>query len=275
MTAIQANPAQMLFVAFKYTVYGLLIVNIGLFFQEESAAIEQTFSQGLLLSEVIQGYAATIDTAAWVLLLLMFELETSVLSATTLSQPRVKLIFWLLRLFSYGFIGYAFYGYFTKMLFIHGISPFAVSDVCALVGHGFSVIDNLDQYPLLSLDNCSSLQSQMLFQLDNQGVIGTEQQWRAIQWLTIVDVINSITWILVVLVLEVDVRLQRRNRFHGTIVIGSKRVKIVLYSILFGAAIYWGFLGDLLDFWDAFMWLLAFFFIEMNIFNVLTRALSQ
>lgn len=275
MTAIQANPAQMLFVAFKYTVYGLLIVNIGLFFQEESAAIEQTFSQGLLLSEVIQGYAATIDTAAWVLLLLMFELETSVLSATTLSQPRVKLIFWLLRLFSYGFIGYAFYGYFTKMLFIHGISPFAVSDVCALVGHGFSVIDNLDQYPLLSLDNCSSLQSQMLFQLDNQGVIGTEQQWRAIQWLTIVDVINSITWILVVLVLEVDVRLQRHNRFHGTIVIVSKRVKIVLYSILFGAATYWGFLGDLLDFWDAFMWLLAFFFIEMNIFNVLTRALSQ
>lgn len=275
MTAIQANPAQMLFAAFKYTVYGLLIVNIGLFFQEESAAIEQTFSQGMLLSEVIQGYAATIDTAAWVLLLLMFELETSVLSATTLSQPRVKLIFWSLRLFSYGFIGYAFYGYFTKMLFIHGISPFAVSDVCALVGHGFSVIDNLDQYPLLSSDNCSSLQSQVLFQLDNQGVIGTEQQWKAIQWLTIVDVINSITWILVVLVLEVDVRLQRRNRFHGTIVIVSKRVKIVLYSILFGAATYWGFLGDLLDFWDAFMWLLAFFFIEMNIFNVLTRALSQ
>ena len=250
-------------------------MNIGLFFQEESAAIEQTFSQGMLLSEVIQGYAATIDTAAWVLLLLMFELETSVLSATTLSQPRVKLIFWSLRLFSYGFIGYAFYGYFTKMLFIHGISPFAVSDVCALVGHGFSVIDNLDQYPLLSSDNCSSLQSQVLFQLDNQGVIGTEQQWKAIQWLTIVDVINSITWILVVLVLEVDVRLQRRNRFHGTIVIVSKRVKIVLYSILCGAATYWGFLGDLLDFWDAFMWLLAFFFIEMNIFNVLTRALSQ
>ncbi len=275
MTAIQANLAQMLFVAFKYTVYGLLIVNIGLFFQEESVAIEQTFSQGMRLREVIQGYAATIDTAAWVLLLLMFELETSVLSATTLSQPRVKLIFWALRLFSYGFIGYAFYGYFTKMLFIHGISPFAVSDVCALVGHGFSVIDNLDQYPLLSLDNCSSLQSQELFQLDNQGVIGTEQQWSAIQWLTIVDVINSITWILVVLVLEVDVRLQRLNRFHGTIVSVSKRVKIVLYSILFGAATYWGFLGDFLDFWDAFMWLLAFFFIEMNIFNVLRRALSR
>ena len=66
MTVIQSNSAQMLFVAFKYTVYGLLILNIGLFFQEESAAIEQTFSQGMVLSELIQGYAATIDTAAWV-----------------------------------------------------------------------------------------------------------------------------------------------------------------------------------------------------------------
>ena len=74
--------------------------------------------------------------------------------------------------------------------------------------------------------------------------------------------------------LEIDVRLQRCNRFHGTIVSVSQRVKIILYSILFGAATYWGFLGDFLDFWDAFMWLLAFFFIEMNVLKVLKQALT-
>jgi len=42
---------------------------------------------------------------------------------------------------------------------------------------------------------------------------------------------------------------------------------VVLYSILFAAAAYWGLLGDFLDFWDAFMWLVAFVFIEMNIFQ--------
>ena len=139
---------------------------------------------------------------------------------------------------------------------------------------GFRLLIILTNIPSCRQRNCSSLQNQVLFQLDNQGVIGTEQQWAAIQWLTIVDVINSITWILVVLVLEIDVRLQRRNRFHGTIIIVSKRVKIILYSILFGAATYWGFLGDFLDFWDAFMWLLAFFFIEMNILKVLKQALT-
>jgi hypothetical protein len=41
--------------------------------------------------------------------------------------------------------------------------------------------------------------------------------------------------------------------------------KFVLYTILFVAAVYWGIYGDFIDFWDAFLWLLAFFFIEMNV----------
>jgi hypothetical protein len=31
------------------------------------------------------------------------------------------------------------------------------------------------------------------------------------------------------------------------------------------AAVYWGFEGDFVDFWDAFLWLVAFFFIELNV----------
>ena len=257
-----------LYKVFKYSVYALLTLNIFLFFQEESLAIQQTFSQGIDLGDIIQGYAATIDTAAWVLLLLLFEFETSVLRPRTLARPDIRVSFSLVRVFSYGFIGYAFYGYFTKMLFINGISPFVVDDVCRLVGQGFSIIDTLDQYPILAAENCGTLNSQALFQLNEQNIIGHADQWSAIQWLALADVINSFTWIAVVIVLEVDVRLQQQNRFKGRVVLVSKNIKFVLYAILLGAATYWGFLGDLLDFWDAFMWLLAFFFIEVNIFKV-------
>ena len=257
-----------LYKVFKYSVYGLLTLNIFLFFQEESLAIQQTFSQGIDLGNIIQGYAATIDTAAWVLLLLLFEFETSVLQPRTLARPDIRVSFSLVRVFSYSFIGYAFYGYFTKMLFINGISPFVVDDVCRLVGQGFSIIETLDQYPMLAAENCGTLNSQALFQLNEQNIIGHADQWSAIQWLALADVINSFTWIAVVIVLEVDVRLQQQNRFKGRVVLVSKNIKFVLYAILLGAATYWGFLGDLLDFWDAFMWLLAFFFIEVNIFKV-------
>ena len=39
----------------------------------------------------------------------------------------------------------------------------------------------------------------------------------------------------------------------------------MLYPVLFVAAVYWGFEGSFLDFWDAFLWLVAFVFIEMNV----------
>lgn len=268
MSTGSLSVANVMYKVFKYSVYGLLMLNIFLFFQEESLAIQQTFSQGIDLGNIIQGYAATIDTAAWVLLLLLFEFETSVLQPRTLARPDIRVSFSLVRVFSYGFIGYAFYGYFTKMLFINGISPFVVDDVCRLVGQGFSIIDTLDQYPILAAENCGTLNSQALFQLNEQNIIGHADQWSAIQWLALADVINSFTWIAVVIVLEIDVRLQQQNRFKGRVVLVSKNIKFVLYAILLGAATYWGFLGDFLDFRDAFMWLLAFFFIEINIFKV-------
>jgi hypothetical protein len=101
MTAGNLLAPQLIFKAFKYTVYAVLTLNIALFFQEELLATKQTFSQGINLVDIIQGFAATIDTAAWVLLLLLFELETSVLADDTLRKTNVKVTFIGLRLFSY------------------------------------------------------------------------------------------------------------------------------------------------------------------------------
>jgi hypothetical protein len=60
--------------------------------------------------------------------------------------------------------------------------------------------------------------------------------------------------------------MQLRGRYQGRTLLVSKSTKVLLYGILFAAAVYWGFEGDFLDFWDAFLWLFAFFFIEQNLF---------
>ena len=259
--------SQIVYKIFKYSVYVSLTLNIFLFFQEESLATQQTFSQGIGIADIIQGFAATIDTAAWVFLLMIFELTTSVFSPNTLSKSRIKLIFTAVRIFCYGFILYSFYGYVTKMLLINGVSPFIVNDACTLVGQNFSAIDNLDEYPPLSYDNCAVLKGQDLLMLDGQSIIGSAQQWIAIQRLTWVDVINSMAWILIVLVLELDIRLRNKQKFTTVMLMTSRVTKLVLYAAVLLAAVYWGFLGDFLDFWDAFLWLVAFFFIELNIFS--------
>ena len=271
MSTHQPAATQLIFRLFKYTVYALLTYNIYLFFQEEWLATEQTFSQGITFSDLISGFAATIDTAAWVVLLLLFELETSVIDAQVLRQARVKYSFMALRVFAYGFILYAFYGYFDKMLLTYDISSFAlepmVDNLCALLGQGYASIITIDEYPLLDIQSCVALNGQELYRLNDQQVIGTLQDWQAVQWLAWVDVINSITWIGVVVILEVDVWLQLRGRFEGRVITLSNLIKGIFYSVLFAAAAYWGVLGDFLDFWDAFMWLVAFVFIEMNLFR--------
>ena len=253
--------AQLVFRAFKYTVYTLLTLNIFLFFQEESLATAQTFSQGMSLENIIQGFAATIDTGAWVLLLLLFELETSVLDDQVLRNKRVQTGFLVVRAFSYSFILYACYGYISKILLTYNISPFLVEDTCSLIGQGFSSIDTLDEYHPLDAQSCSRLAETGLYKLNAQQVIGSASDWQAIQWLAWVDVINSVTWITVVAILEVDVWLQLRDRFSGLVMAVSKYLKMALYSILLAAAVYWWFLGDILDFCDSFLWIVAFFFI--------------
>ena len=267
MASANLFSAQLVFRAFKYTVYALLTLNIFLFFQEESLATAQTFSQGMSLQNIIQGFAATIDTAAWVLLLLLFELETSVLDDRVLRDTRVQTGFLVVRTFSYSFILYACYGYITKILLTYNISPFMVEDACALVGQGFASIDTLDEYPPLDAQSCSRLTETGLYKLNGQQVIGSASEWQAIQWLAWVDVINSVTWIMVVAILEVDVWLQLRDRFSGLVMAVSKYLKMVLYSILLAAAVYWWLLGDILDFWDSFLWIVAFFSIELNLFQ--------
>ena len=56
-------------------------------------------------------------------------------------------------------------------------------------------------------------------------------------------------------------------RLSPRIMEATKYLKFVLYAILFVCAVYWGFEGDFVDFWDAFLWLFAFIFIELNVFE--------
>ena len=70
-----------------------------------------------------------------------------------------------------------------------------------------------------------------------------------------------------VIVLENEVRLQLRGNLSAQIIYSTRYLKYTLYAILFGAAAYWGVEGSFVDFWDASLWLFAFIFIELNVFE--------
>jgi hypothetical protein len=264
------------FQLFKYVVYVLLAMNVYWFFVEEFLAAKLLYPNGVGISDLIGAFPATIDTAAWVVLLLMFELETYILDDDQFTKP----ITWSLhglRAICYAFIVYAFYGYIGNLASVQAVTPVTgVSDLCALVDQAWSYSVSLEEYTAITLENCAHLSSANAFvSFDDARAVVDEAGLRAIQGLAWIDVLNSAVWLLVVLILEIDVRLQEKNLLDGLALQLSTAAKIVLYATLLYAAIYWGIKGDFVDFWDAFLWLVAFVFIELNVFEWRQEELEQ
>ena len=173
------------FILFKYTIYILLAINIYLF------SINGTFTE-------------TIDTAAWVIILALFEWETISLKEAY-SGMFEKVAITLLTLVGYGVIFFSAYSYYQ------------------------------------------------------------ESEW--------LDLANSITWILVILVLQYDVYFP--GHYGHNEWTARNILKIALYGSLFVFSIIWGVQGEALDFYDSFLWILSFFVIEMNVFNFEHRFVEE
>jgi hypothetical protein len=269
MSIIPDSPVirERLFVSVKYLTYGWLSLNGYLFWAGEAAASDVTFSRDLTLSEIIEVYSASIDTTFWILLVILLELETYVIDDRILKRTSVKWSMIGLRTICYVMIVYALYGYIVKTAFQSDILPFATANACALVDQGFAIIVALEDYIPLTASNCQTLNGQELARLNGQDIIGLRDDLiyaRNVAW---IDIFNASTWLGVVAILEIDVWFQLKGSLTGRLLRVSYVLKIIFYSILFACAVAWGITGVFLDFADAFLWLFAFFFIEMNLFQ--------
>ena len=135
---------------------------------------------------------------------------------------------------------------------------------------------DLDEYVVLTAANCSGFsQASSFLQFPGLSAMVDQAGFTGIIRLAWVDVINSGVWLLVVLVLEADVRLQEHGKLEGAFLRISNAGKYVLYATLLIAAIYWTVKGDFVDSWDAYLWLIAFVFIELNVFDWRRESLEE
>jgi hypothetical protein len=79
------------------------------------------------------------------------------------------------------------------------------------------------------------------------------------------DFVNATAWLLVCALLVYDV--YTAGHFNPDEWKWRNMAKGALYAILLGCAVYWGVTGDVLNFYDAFLWILAFVVIELNVFG--------
>jgi hypothetical protein len=249
----------------KYVVYALLSVNIVLFLNEEVASAAHATTSDLDIFTGIQLFSATLDTAAWVLLLLLFELETAVIPDDQL-VGRTQWVIHGVRLICGLAIVSACWGYFVEWQVFWSSSLLSMP-ACELVGQGWSILLDFDIFTALDAQSCVALGSEVVAITELERVVATPAALDSAYQLGLVDVINAVTWILVVVLLEIEVRLQLWGGVPRRFQRPLNGIKVVLYLTLAVAAVYWGFEGEFLDFWDAALWLFAFVFIELNVFE--------
>ncbi|MGF1543652.1 MAG: hypothetical protein ACFB00_03975 [Parvularculaceae bacterium] len=254
-----------IFQLFKYAVYGFLAVNTAYFFFESLAGLRFVERDGLDWGEVIVAFASPIDTAAWLVLLLAFEMETYVVDDEDL-RGRIAWAFAGVNVVCYAIIVYSFFGYVGVGAIPAGFAAYAGAPPCDLAGTGASLARSLDKYDPLTAANCASLGAAPVF---NAGLdmFATPAIRDRMAWLATLDIVNSGSWLIVVTILQVEVLLTATRRLSEAMSNVFRIMKYSLYAVLAFAAFEWARLGAPWDAWDALLWLVAFFFIELNILS--------
>ena len=251
----------------KWSVYALVIINFGFYIRNDLVIASHTLYSGSSLLEISRAFATTIDESAWIILLLLFELETYLLSDDPLSRAKTLLMQGI-RLVCYISLAHTLYAYGVYLAEIYAAVPVeGVTNLCQLIGKDLSYASNL-VYSEINSSNCASLSSAnqffyvdppTFFIVEDVAGLAIEKQ---LAW---IDIFEAIIWLLILLSIEVAVWLQDRNVGQGIIFKGLGIAKLCLYSLLWAAAGYWIYRGHYMFAWDEFVWIAGFVAIEMNI----------
>ncbi len=256
-----------LFLLIKLVVYSLLLINFAIYIKDDWVIAAHTMRNGGSILDWTAAYAVSIDESAWILLIFLFELETYVLSDEALTHTKAMLML-TVRIVCYISLGHTLYAYGVTAYDLSLATPIVdINNLCQLLGSEVSYTVNL-VYTEVDLNNCKSLSTatqffytdppEFLIVTDGEGlVIEKELIW--------VDIIEAITWLLILLTIEMAVWLQDHGIAKGLMIKTINMTKYFLYSLLWAAIIYWSYRGHWMFAWDEFVWIAGFVAIEMNV----------
>ena len=250
---------------FKLAVYSLLFINFLVYVTNDLVRMIHTVNTSWSWFDWTSAFATTLDVAAWLLLLMLFELETYVLSDDAFTQRRVQAM-QALRLLCVLVIGhtiFAFGDYLYKLQTerVHHTDV----DLCSLAGQELSYTHNLEYWDLTA-ETCESLATgREYFQFDKNELITDPKGWKTEWGLAWSDFIEVVVWLLILGLTELMVRLQDRGVTRGRLMRSIRASKAIFYGVLWSVAGYWVTLGHYVFAWDQALWILGFMVIGMNL----------
>jgi len=254
------------FQLFKYVIAAILLVNL-LFYLIEDVTACLYLDSSASLGDLLETFAATIDYVAWMILIVLFEMETSAHARGVLHGVRKWTIAGLTAA-CYVVLIYAVYGYAASLVDSYQYEPIASETVCDLTEDGFAFVKSNSRPVELTALNCGEFAGERLYRSPSDHLITTHANLMAIQKLGWVDVANALAWLLVVLIFQIEISLQQLGKLTKFRLASCTVVKAFLYLVLTADAIYWTIYSAFIDSWDAWVWLAAFVLIDLNLLGV-------
>jgi hypothetical protein len=265
-TAEQAQavtPGLTRFQIVRYGIYTMLMLNLFYYLWEDLIAFRYVPS-GASIGAILESFAVTIDYVAWMILIVLFELEIDFIPREKF-KGAIKWVFNGILAACYAVLLYAFYGYAAGLADSYQFVAFPPDQVCGLVGDNFAYVTMDARFLELTHDSCRVLAQGAVFKGAADNLVASSEALASLIWLGWIDVTNAGVWLLVVAFIEWEVMLELKDALTRRRIVILKTVKGILYLTLLWCAIYWTANGAIVDFWDAYLWLIAFVLIDLNV----------
>ena len=259
----------------KWGVYALLFLDFLLYLAQDAESAPYTLSADPTLLEYARAYVTSIDLAAWFVLILFFELETYVWR----DRPREGAVKWSVhgvRILCYVAILHTTVTDARYLVAFHTPQAIpAAADLCEYAGGDWSFLENRG-YTTIDAQNCAALGAgPEWYVVAPDPVIVDRARLREGLILAWTDLVENVSWLLIIASNEVIVRMQARGLATAALLTLGNWFKTALYLLIMAIACYWGSKSQVLYFWDEMLWIGGFLLIEKNILEWRARLLER
>lgn len=249
----------------KWIIYGLLFINLVYYGYDDWDNAQHTLDSSSTFMDKLGAYATTLDDIAWILLIAIFEIETYWLE-DDFDNKAIERSILLAKVICYGFILQTTYSYLVTLGNVNAIPlDQNLTDLCAMASQDLSFVRNLD-YADVTAETCKTIPyTETLFLYPHEPVITDSAGLALESRFSKIDVVENISWLIVIIMIELSIQLQNRGQYDTSILKWSKRTEYAAYLAIILAAIHWGVYGHIVYAWDEFVWIAGFAMLDNNL----------
>ncbi len=249
----------------KLTIYGLLLINFSIYIYQDIQNAKATLPAEHSFLDLMSAFTTSIDYFAWLLLIIVFELETYSISDETWNKQWA----WglrAIRVFAYASLGHTLFSYSNALADSYQV-PFKMAEslgACDFADQGYWWLGILTYEPI-TFETCNTMPTTNLWQSSVDGVLTNEN---GIFWEHIfahIDLLEITSWLVIMGAIEVNVAFAMKNQTNHPAARTMRIMSHIAYSLIVLFSIAWIWAGQPVYAWDEFVWIAGFAVIEMNI----------